>query len=222
MNKNYKYLHIISAFFVAVLIISNITSTKIVSIWGFSFDGWTLLFPISYIFWDILTEVYGYAQSRKIIRTWFLTLLFMSAYIYLVWILPSSTDRTFQNDYMNILWSTWRIVAWSLVAYSIWEFINSYIIAKIKVYTNGKFLRLRAILSTLFGQFFDTIIFLIIAFYGILPNDLLINIFISNYIFKILIEIMLLPITYIATDKLKKIENEDYFDKDTNFNPLAM
>lgn len=220
MNKNYKYLHIISAFFVAVLIISNITSTKIVSIWGFSFDWWTLLFPISYIFWDILTEVYGYVQSRKIIRTWFLTLLFMSAYIYLVWILPSSSDRTFQNDYMNILWATWRIVAWSLVAYSIWEFINSYVIAKLKIYTEGKFLRLRAIWSTLIGQFFDTIIFLIIAFYGILPNDLLINIFISNYIFKILIEIILLPITYIVTAKLKKAENEDYFDKNTDFNPL--
>jgi hypothetical protein len=221
-KKSYKLITLISVFFVAVLMISNIVSTKIVDIWFFTFDGGTLLFPLSYIFGDILTEVYWYKESRKIIWMWFGTLLLMAVTILLVGRLPAAQDRAFQQDYQNILWFTPRIVFASLIAYFAWEFSNSYILAKIKIWMQWKRLRIRTIGSTLVGEFFDTSIFILIAFYGVFTSDVLVLLMISNYIFKVGIEVIFTPLTYIIINKLKKIEHEDYYDYDTDFNPLKL
>lgn len=221
-QKSYKYITLISVFFVAVLMISNIVSTKILDLWFFTFDWGTLLFPLSYIFGDILTEVYGYKQSRKIIWMGFGVLLLMAVTIMVVGRLPAAQDRAFQQDYQNILWLTPRIVFASLIAYFAWEFSNSYILAKLKIRMQGKKLRIRTIWSTIVGEFLDTSIFIIIAFYGVFTNDVLLAIMISNYIFKVGIEVIFTPLTYLIVNRLKKSEHEDYYDYKTNFNPLKI
>lgn len=221
-EKNYKYLTLITVFFVTVLLVSNIVSTKITNIWPFTFDAWTILFPLSYIFWDILTEVYGYKQSRKIIRMWFGAALLMSAIIIIVGLLPSAADRPYQESYQNILWLTPRIVLASLIAYFAWEFSNSYILAKIKIWMKWKRLWIRTIWSTIVWELFDTSIFIFIAFFWVFDINLLRIIFVSNYIFKVWVEIVFTPLTYIITHKLKKSEWEDYYDYKTNFNPFKI
>jgi hypothetical protein len=221
-EKNYKYLTLITVFFVTVLLISNIVSTKITNIWPFTFDAWTILFPLSYIFWDILTEVYGYKQSRKIIWMWFGAALLMSAIIIIVGLLPSAADRPYQESYQNILWLTPRIVLASLIAYFAWEFSNSYILAKIKIWMKWKKLWVRTIWSTIIWELFDTSIFVFIAFVWIFDINLLRIIFVSNYIFKVWVEIVFTPLTYLITNKLKKSEWEDYYDYKTNFNPFKV
>lgn len=221
-EKNYKLTTLITAFFVAVLMISNIVSTKIVDFGWLTFDWWTLLFPLSYIFWDVLTEVYWYKQSKKIIWIWFWTLLLMSITIIVVWALPPAKDWPYQNDYNNILWLTPRIVIASLIAYFAWEFSNSYILAKIKIWMSGKHLWVRTIWSTLIWEFIDTILFIFIAFYWAFSWNIIIALLISNYIFKVWVEVLFTPVTYWVVAKLKKIENEDYYDYKTDFNPLKI
>ena len=221
-NKNYKYLTLITVFFVTILLVSNIVSTKITNIWPFTFDAWTILFPLSYIFWDILTEVYGYKQSRKIIWMWFGAALIMASIIIIVWLLPSAKDRPYQEAYQNILWLTPRIILASLIAYFAWEFSNSYLLAKIKIWMNWKKLRVRTIWSTVVWELFDTSIFVFIAFAWVFDINLLWIIFISNYIFKVWVEIIFTPLTYLITNKLKKSEWEDYYDYKTDFNPFKI
>jgi len=221
-NKNYKYFDIIMALFVAVLLISNIASTKILIFWKFTFDGGTLLFPLSYIFGDILTEVYGYRRSRRVIWVGFFCAGLMSLVLMLVTALPAASDWPFQEAFQNILGLTPRIVLASLVAYFAGEFSNSYLLAKLKVKTKGKFLWFRTISSTLLGEGIDTVLFVFIAFWGILPMTLLIPILISNYIFKCGVEILFTPATYKAVKFLKEKEEEDYYDYDTNFNPFSV
>ncbi|MCD4704604.1 queuosine precursor transporter [bacterium] len=220
-NKKYHYFDIIMALFVAVLLISNIASTKILVLWKFTFDGGTLLFPLSYIFGDILTEVYGYRKSRRVIWIGFFCAGLMSLVLMLVTVLPPASDWPFQEAFENILGLTPRIVLASLIAYAVGEFSNSYILAKLKIKTAGKFLWLRTIGSTLIGEGLDTILFVFIAFWGILPASLLITIFVSNYIFKTGFEVLLTPVTYKVVKFLKKKEDEDYYDHDTNFNPFS-
>ncbi len=225
-SKNYKYLLPITAFFITILLVSNITSTKIVDLsfrWiPIIFDGGTLLFPLSYIFGDILTEVYGYKQSRKVIRLWFASAAVMSLCIMTIGALPAASDRPFQADYMNILWYTPRIVIASLIAYRAGEFSNSFVLAKMKIWTKGKLFGVRAIGSTVVGQGIDTMLFVLIAFAGSLPRAIIRTIVITNYIFKLLIEVILLPITYRIVQYLKKTEHEDYYDTETNFNPFLI
>ena len=223
-TKNYKHLLRITAFFITVLLVSNITSTKIVDLsfrWlPIIFDGGTLLFPLSYIFGDILTEVYGYKQSRKVIWLGFASAALMSLCIMAIGGLPAASDRPFQTDYMNILGYAPRIVIASLIAYRAGEFSNSFILAKMKVWTKGKLFGVRALGSTIVGQGIDTIGFVVIAFAGTLPRSIIRTIVITNYIFKLLIEIILLPVTYRIVNYLKKSEEEDYYDSETNFNPF--
>lgn len=216
----YKFLDLITASFAVVLILSNITSTKILSLGWFSFDGGTILFPLAYIFGDILTEVYGYARARRVIWIGFVMNLLMVIIFWIVQKLPPALDWGNQAAFEAILGVVPRIVLGSLCAYLLGEFMNSYVLAKLKIKTRGKFLWLRTIGSTIVGQFFDTTIFLLIAFAGVLPWNLLWIVWISNYIFKIGVEIILLPITYQVVGWLKKKEEVDYYDTETNFNPL--
>ncbi|MFA6273541.1 MAG: queuosine precursor transporter [Candidatus Paceibacterota bacterium] len=221
MQKNYKYLGSISVFFVSVLLISNVASTKIVDFGIFTFDGGTLLFPLSYIFGDILTEVYGYKKSKNVIWLGFFMALMMSLVFIIVGKLPSAPGWNNQEAYNLILGLTPRIVLASLVAYTCGSFSNSFILAKMKIWTKGKMLWTRTIGSTIVGEFVDSTLFILIAFFGILPNSLLITLIISNYIFKTIIEILFTPATYRIVNFLKKKEQEDYYDTNTNFNPFS-
>lgn len=222
MEKNYKYLGAISVFFVSVLLISNVASTKIVDFKYFTFDGGTLLFPLSYIFGDILTEVYGYKRSRGVIWLGFFMALLMSLIFIIVGKLPSAVGWDNQAAYDAILGLTPRIVAASLVAYFFGEFSNSFVLAKMKIWTSGRWLWTRTIGSTVVGELVDSTLFILIAFVGILPNSLLITLIVSNYVFKTLVEVLFTPVTYRVVKFLKQKEGEDYYDRDTNFNPFLI
>ncbi len=220
-EKSFRYLTPISVFFVTVLLVSNIVSTKFVDLHWFTFDGGTILFPLSYIFSDILTEVYGYATSRRVIWLGFASALLMSIVIMIVGALPAAPDWHNQNAYDTILGLTPRIVVASLIAYFCGEFSNSLILAKMKIATKGRWLWLRTISSTMVGEFLDSILFIIIAFAGIFPNSLILTLIISNYIFKTAVEVLFTPMTYKIVGYLKKKEDFDYYDDKTNFNPFS-
>lgn len=205
-KMQYKYLHIISALFVAVLITSNIVSTKITSFRGLTLDGGTLLFPLSYIFGDILTEIYGFQKAKQVIWTGFSCLALVSINIILIHYLPAASDRPYQEAYNVILMGTPRIMIASLIAYLIGSLTNAQIMARIKVKTAGSKLRLRTISSTIIGQGLDTVIFVLIAFYGIFENSTIFALIVSNYILKVGIEIVMTPITYAVVTRLKERE----------------
>lgn len=221
-KKDFKHLDTITAFFVAVLIISNVASSKIVNFGPFTFDGGTLLFPLSYIFGDILTEVYGYKRSRKVIWLGFISIFVMAAIFMIVGALPSASDWKNQDAYDKILGLTPRIVIASLLAFLVGEFSNSFVLAKLKIATKGKWLWTRTIGSTVVGELVDSAIFILIAFWGVLPSGLLMTLIISNYLFKTGIEVIFTPLTYRIVNFLKREEHEDYFDYKTDFNPLAL
>lgn len=222
VSINYKYLDIITALFVAVLLISNVASSKITTFGPFTLDAGTILFPLAYIFGDILTEVYGYARARRVIWIGLWCSLLMAAVFMIVSVLPPAADWPNQTAYESILGWTPRIVLASIIAYFAGEFSNSLIMAKLKVLTKGRKLWSRTIGSTLVGQFFDTGLFILIAFWGVLPNEVLIALMLSNYVFKVGAEVIFTPVTYAAVNFLKKSEKEDHYDKKTNFNPFLV
>ena len=220
-ERNFLYFDLIMAFFVAVVIISNIASSKIMKLGPFTFDGGTILFPLAYIFGDILTEVYGYKRSRKVIWTGFFMIILMAIVFAIVGYLPAAAGWNNQQSYDSILGVVPRIVLASIIAYFAGEFSNSYILAKIKVMMKGKMLWVRTIGSTIVGEGVDTLLFVLIAFWGVLPTSLLIAVIISNYIFKVGVEVLMTPVTYKFVGFLKKKENEDYYDYKTDFNPFS-
>ncbi len=220
-QKGFRYFEILTGLFVAVLLISNIASTKILTLWKFTFDGGTLLFPLSYIFGDILTEVYGYQKSRKVIWTGFASALLMSVVLYVVQILPPADEWGNQSAYEILLGMVPRIVLASLTAYFAGEFSNSFILSRLKIFTKGRYLWTRTIGSTIIGEGLDTLLFCFIAFYGVLPYDLLWSVIVSNYIFKCGVEVLFTPVTYAAVGFLKKREKEDHYDYGISYNPFV-
>ncbi len=221
-ERSYRHIDTITGLFVAVLLIANIISSKIIHIGIFPFTGGIVIFPLSYIFGDILTEVYGYKRSRKVIWLGFACNILMAIVLIIVGVLPSAPQWHDQTSYERILGQTPRIVLASLLGYFAGEFSNSFVLAKMKIMTNGKWLWSRTIGSTIIGELLDTIIFICVAFWGILPLSLLVMVIVSNYIVKTLIEVILTPITYAIVYWLKKIEQEDYFDTNTDFNPFLL
>ncbi len=219
-KENLKYYSIVSSIFVSVLLISNTVATKLFSFGPFVFTGAILVFPISYIFGDILTEVYGYKRSRKIIWTGFFCLIGMSIVYWIVGLLPSAPGWENQKAYSLILGIVPRIVIASIIAFWAGEFSNSFVLAKLKILTSGKKLWARTIGSTIVGQGVDSTLFVIIGFYGIFPNSILILAIISAYLFKVVYEIIATPLTYKIVNFLKKKEGIDQFDYQTNFNPF--
>ena len=218
----YRYFDLIMALFVAVLLISNVASSKILKLGPFTFDGGTILFPISYIFGDILTEVYGYRRSRRVIWAGFACAGLMAGVFALVGTLPPAEGWDNQAAYEAILGTTPRIVLGSLIAYFAGEFSNSYTLAKMKILTQGRWLWTRTIGSTLVGEGVDTVLFVTIAFAGTLPWPLFMSIITSNYIFKVGLEAAMTPATYRITNFLKHAENQDVYDTDTDFNPFRL
>jgi len=232
-GKHYRYFDTITALFCVVLVVSNVASSAKIIDWGVSFlglplafDAGTILFPISYIFGDILTEVYGYKNSRRVIWTGFAALILSSVVFWWVGLMPGeSTWQDYAGDtaYAAILggMSSGGIVLASLAGYLSGEFTNSIILAKLKVYTAGRFLWLRTISSTLIGQFVDTLAFILVAtILSVFPWSLFTTLFVTNYIFKVSIEVIFTPITYLVIRWLKRVENEDVYDRNTNFNPF--
>jgi queuosine precursor transporter len=218
--KEYRYFTLLTGLFVAVLLISNVASSKLVALGPFVFDGGTILFPVSYIFGDILTEVYGYRKSRQVIWIgFFCAMLMMITFIVVGW-LPAGGGWENQSSYDKILGLTPRIVIGSLLAYFAGEFSNAFTLAKMKILTRGRWLFSRTIGSTIIGQGVDTAIFVLAAFAGIYSWDVLSLIILSNYVFKVAFEIILTPVTYWTIGILKKRENSDIYDIETNFNPF--
>jgi uncharacterized integral membrane protein (TIGR00697 family) len=221
--KKFKYYDLIMAAFVTILLCSNIIGAeKVVTVAGLSFGAGILFFPISYFFNDILTEVYGYARSRKVVWAGFAAMGFASFMSWVVVSLPPAQGWIHQGAYEIVFGQTPRIVAASLLAFFSGEFVNSYTLAKMKVFTTGKFLWMRTIGSTIAGEAADSLIFYPVAFYGFWPNDLLITVMITNYIIKVSWEVIATPITYKVIGFLKRKEHEDYYDKDTNFTPFSI
>ena len=230
----YRYFDLVMAFFVTVLIVSNIASSAKIVDWGVSlfglplaFDAGTILFPISYIFGDVLTEVYGFKRSRRVIWTGFAMLVLSAVVLWLVRIMPGEAtwmESTGQTAFNNVLGgiSTGGIVLASLVAYLAGEFTNSVILAKLKVATKGRWLWLRTISSTLVGEGVDSIIFIAVAcLVGVFPWSLFFTLVVANYIFKSLIEVLMTPVTYWVVGKLKRSENEDFYDSKTRFSLIG-
>ena len=221
--RKFKYYDLIMAAFVTILLCSNVIGAeKVVSLAGFSFGAGILFFPISYFFNDILTEVYGYARSRKVVWAGFGAMGFASFMSWIVVSLPPAQGWIHQNAYEVVFGQTPRIVAASLLAFFSGEFVNSYTLAKMKVFTTGRFLWMRTIGSTIAGEAADSLIFYPIAFYGFWPNDLLITVMITNYIIKVSWEVIATPLTYKVIGFLKRKEHEDYYDRDTNFTPFSI
>jgi hypothetical protein len=221
--KRFKYYDLIMAAFVTILLCSNIIGAeKVVNVWGFSFGAGILFFPISYFFNDILTEVYGYARSRKVVWAGFAALGFASFMAWVVVTLPPAAGWVHQEAYVIVFGQTPRIVVASLLAFFSGEFVNSYVLAKMKIFTTGKFLWIRTIGSTVAGEAMDSIIFYPIAFYGFWPNDLLITVMLTNYVLKVSWEVVATPLTYKVVGFLKRKEHEDYYDRNTNFTPFSI
>jgi uncharacterized integral membrane protein (TIGR00697 family) len=235
MTRTYRYYDLIMALFVAVLLISNIASSAKIVDWGMAlpvvglplaFDGGTLLFPISYIFGDVLTEVYGYARSRRVIWTGFAMSALMVGTLWLVGRLPGEANwqaAAGQGAYDAILGgvTSGGIIIASMIAYFAGEFSNSYVLARMKVLTHGRYLWMRTIGSTLVGEGVDSVLFVVIASaFGVFPWAAAASIIVANYIFKVGVEVLFTPMTYRIVAALKRAEQEDYYDVGTDFNPF--
>ncbi|HOQ23265.1 MAG TPA: queuosine precursor transporter [Bacillota bacterium] len=217
-----KYLDVIAGMFVAVLLISNVASTKIVALGPFVFDGGTLLFPLSYIFGDVLTEVYGYRNSRRVIWTGLAANLLMVFVFWVIAKIPAAPDWHLQQAFASILLATPRIVGASVIAYFAGEFANSYLLSRMKIASQGRQLWKRTIGSTLVGQLVDTLLFAVIAFAGTMPGGVLLALIISNYLMKVGIEVLNTPLTYQVVNFLKRQEGIDVFDHGVNYNPFLL
>jgi uncharacterized integral membrane protein (TIGR00697 family) len=211
------------ALFVTILLCSNIIgAAKVASVWGFTFGAGVLFFPISYIFNDVLTEVYGYARARKVVWAGFGAIIFASFMSWVIVTLPPAMGWNDQQAYETVFGQTPRIVFASLTAFFVGEFANSYVLAKMKLRTNGRHLWMRTIGSTIVGEAVDSIVFYPIAFLGVWDDALVLQVMISNYMIKVAWEALVTPFTYKVVGFLKRAEQEDYYDHKTNFTPFSI
>lgn len=217
-----RYYDLIGMAFIAVLLISNIAAQKLFVLGPLVLPAGTLLFPIAYIFGDVLTEVYGYDRSRRIVWMGFAASLLMAVVFSIAVALPPAPGWPMQEPYALVLGLVPRLVLASLVAYLCGEFLNSYVLAKLKVRMQGRHLWIRTIGSTLLGEGADTAIFMTIAFAGILPTPVLLSAIVSAYLVKVAYEIAATPLTYVIVRALKRAEGIDHYDVGTNFNPFKL
>ena len=228
--RSYRYYDLVMVAFVTVLVCSNLIGPAKISqislpiVGTLTFGAGVLFFPISFIFGDILTEVYGYAKSRRVIWAGFAGLAFASLMAWMIVALPPAPFWQNQDAYEIAFGSAWRVSLASLVAFAAGEFVNSFVLAKMKIWTNGRWLWTRTIGSTIFGEAVDSALFYPLAFYnsGIIPNDKLWLVVVAQFVAKVAVEVVLTPVTYKIVAFLKKAENEDYYDTDTNFNPFNL
>jgi len=221
--RHYRYYDLLMAAFVCVLLCANLVGvSKAVTIAGFTFGAGNFFFPLSYLFGDVLTEVYGYARSRKVVWAGFGALAFASFMSAVVVHLPPSPQWHGQEHLEAVFGSTWRTALASLIGYACGEFANSVTLAKMKVWSEGRHLWLRTIGSTVVGEAADTLVFYPLAFIGIWSNSLLLTVMAGNYVIKVLWEVLATPITYRVVAFLKRREHEDYYDRDTDFTPFSL
>ncbi|MFN0003266.1 MAG: queuosine precursor transporter [Pseudohongiellaceae bacterium] len=233
----YKYYDLLMTGFVTVLLCANLIGPAKVGYITFpfsipllgdnlSFGAGNLFFPFGYIFGDVLTEVYGYARARKVIWAGFGAMLFATGMAWVIVHLPPSPNEPFntviQPAIETIFGNTWRIVCASIIAFWAGDFVNSYVMAKMKILTQGRWLWTRTIGSTVLGQGVDSMLFYPLAFMGIWTFDTLLGVVVFNWIFKITVEIVMTPVTYVVVNKLKRAENEDYLDVATDFTPFSL
>jgi hypothetical protein len=211
------------AAFVTVLLCSGIIgAAKVAQIGGFKFGAGVLFFPISYIFGDVLTEVYGYARARRVVWSGFAALIFASFMSAAILAFPPAEGWPHQAAYETVFGSTPRIVLASLVAYFCGEFCNSYVLARMKLWTEGRLLWSRTIGSTIVGEAVDSLVFYPLAFLGNWSPSLVLSVMTANYLLKVGWEAAMTPFTYRIVNFLKRAESEDYFDRDTNFTPFSL
>jgi uncharacterized integral membrane protein (TIGR00697 family) len=213
---------VVVALFVTALITANITAVKLIGVFGLVLPAAVVVFPISYICGDVLTEVYGYRAARRVIWLGFLCNLLAVVAIYLGGILPAAPFWPGQEAYETILGYTPRLLAASFLAYFIGEFANSYVLARMKVATDGRWLWRRTIGSTLVGQGLDSLVFIVLAFAGTIPLGAMISAIVAQWLVKSAYEALATPLTYVVVNRLKRTEGMDVFDRDTDFNPLAI
>jgi uncharacterized integral membrane protein (TIGR00697 family) len=222
-QRRYKYFDLIMAGFVTVLLCSNlIGAAKPAHLGGFTFGAGILFFPISYLFGDIMTEVYGYARARRVVWAGFGALGFAALMSWVVLALPPAPGWPGQAALQSVFGGTPRIVGASLLAFWAGEFTNSFTLAKMKVRTDGRFLWMRTIGSTVAGELVDSMIFYPLAFLGVWDTRTVLSVLASNYVLKVLWEVIATPVTYRVVRFLKRVEHEDYFDRDTDFTPFTL
>ena len=222
-RRLYKYYDLVMALFVTILLCSNVIgAAKVCTVWGFTFGAGVLFFPISYIFNDVLTEVYGYARARKVVWAGFGAIIFASFMAWVVVTLPPAAGWNDQPAYEAVFGQTPRIVFASLTAFFVGEFANSYVLAKMKIKTAGRHLWARTIGSTIVGEGVDSLVFYPVAFLGVWEPHLVMTVMISNYVIKVLWEAVVTPVTYKVVGFLKRAEQEDFYDVGTDFTPFSI
>jgi hypothetical protein len=229
-RREFRYYEFVMAAFVVVLVCSNLIGPAKIAqldlpvLGVVTFGAGVLFFPISYVFGDILTEVYGYARSRRVIWMGFGGLAFASLMSFVVVSLPPAPFWKNQDAYEIAFGLTWRIALASMIAYFCGEFVNSFVLAKMKIMTRGRWLWTRTIGSTIFGEGVDSLIFYPLAFYGtgIIPDDRLPTVMLAQFVTKVAVEVVFTPATYVIVGFLKRAENEDYYDRDTRFTPFTL
>ncbi|MFL9710115.1 queuosine precursor transporter [Methylobacillus sp. Pita1] len=229
-QRTYRYYDFVMVAFVVVLVCSNLIGPAKIAqldlplVGTLTFGAGVLFFPISYVFGDVLTEVYGYARSRRVIWTGFAALAFASAMAWIIVALPPAPFWENQRAYEIAFGSAWRISLAGLIAFACGEFVNSVALAKMKVWTEGRWLWMRTIGSTIVGEGVDSLLFYPLAFYGsgIIPDDKLPLVMLAQFLAKTGVEVVLTPVTYRVVAFLKRAENEDYYDRHTDFNPFRL
>jgi queuosine precursor transporter len=220
-DRQFRYLDVLITAFVVILLVSNLVAQKIIRIGPVSFSGALLLFPVTYIFGDIFTEVYGYAASRRAIWLGFCGTALMWSVGALVIALPADPDFHDQKAFITVFSILPRLLFASLIAFWAGEFANSYTMARLKLLTRGRWLWTRTVSSTIIGQAVDTIIVVVLTFAGNYPASELLRIILTSYCLKVAYEILATPLTYLVVNFLKRAENSDPYDAHTNFNPFT-
>ena len=221
-RRHFRYFDYMMAAFVAILLLSNlIGAAKLATLGGFTFGAGILFFPVSYVLGDVLTEVYGYANARRCVWTGFAAMLFMAFMSWVVVAMPPADGWTGQSAYESVFGNTWRIVAASVTAFWAGEFVNSFVLAKMKIWTGGKHLWSRTIGSTVFGQAVDSAIFYPLAFLGVWETSAVLTVMVTNWALKVLWEALLTPVTYGVVGWIKAREGVDVYDSSTDFSPFA-
>ena len=217
----FRSFDVVMAAFVAILLLSNVIgAAKVATLGGWEFGAGILFFPLGYVIGDVLTEVYGYARARRCIWVGFSALLFMAFMSWVVVSLPPAHGWTGQAAYESVFGQVPRIVFASIVAFWAGEFVNSYVLARMKIWTQGKHLWSRTIGSTVFGQGVDSIIFYPLAFWGIWETQQVLTVMVTNWLLKVTWEAVLTPVTYVVVNALKRHEGVDLFDEGTDFTPF--
>jgi hypothetical protein len=212
----------VTAIFITSLITSNIIACKLVSLWTLVFPASVIVFPVSYIVGDVLTEVYGYSRARLVIWLGFICNLITVVAIWFAQIMPFAHFWTGQAAYEQILGVTPRLLVASFIAYLLGEFANCFVLAKMKILTKGRWLWTRTIGSTVVGQGLDSAVFITIAFLGNVPSQIILSMIVTQWVLKSLYETAATPLTYMVVNFLKEKENSDVYDRQTKFNPLLL